>query len=99
MSLDIPVCLSTYPCLRFEANQIFNTQGSTYYLSTSTCPGFTLIVVPLESHKLEFDLDTFLKMMKKDGKSKETLLWVPMWKSKRRVRVDNFGIKPFTFRM
>lgn len=69
LSLEIPVCLSTYPCLRFETTQIFNSQA-TYYISSTTCPGFTLMVVPLESPKLEFDLDTHLKVMRKEGKSK-----------------------------
>lgn len=65
LSLDIPVCLSTYPCLRFEANQIFNSQGSSYYISNSASTGFVMIVIPLESPKLEFDLDTYLKVMRK----------------------------------
>jgi|JI6StandDraft_1071083.scaffolds.fasta_scaffold19864_3 hypothetical protein len=98
LNLEIPVCLSTYPCLRFESNQIFTNQGATFYTSNSACPGFAVVVIPLESPKLEFDLDTYLKIMKKEGKSKETQLWLPMWKTQRRVRVDSFGTKPFTFR-
>lgn len=47
---------------------------------------------------MDFDLDTYLKLMQKGKNKKDIILWVPLWRSKRRIRVDNFGTKPFTFR-
>jgi hypothetical protein len=68
--LEIPICLSTYPCLRYEAHQIYDSQGMNFYMSIEACPGYILVLIPLESNKIDFDLDTYLKIMKKTGGNK-----------------------------
>lgn len=96
LSLDIPICLSSVPCLRFEATQVVNKKGNSLFYGSMG--DLMVLVVPLQSSKIEFDLDTYIKVMNKEGAKTQTVLWVPLWNVKRRVRVDSFGTKPFSYR-